>query len=414
MKEKIAYIIETSKRILPFGDPVAELLINQKPLRERQQEALSELGFSIRYICREDEIAEESYPCIVLTDDLYLNGSVLREFVQLSQTVSDSTQCAVSADSAFSRIFLPFHSRESQGKIAFPLYYLRRPNTGELHYIVIDIGEHKVPFNIPSHMRGSAEIVMPLCLRPIIRIDHPADILWASVACLNVRFAEVQASFTRQLGLLLRARSLKPARVLKRMNRIGRGCDIHPTAWLEGAEIGENVHIGANVVIRMSNIGDGCDIGDGSVVKHSVVGSGSVLFDDLTLGFSVCYPETFLIHGPYHLSVFGRSSAMFATILGDFRVDGKPIRLDVNGELVPYPFPFIGSFIGHRTRVAGGCIIAPGRIIPNDLLIFPPPNAVLTSIDPDVPQGVPVYIQEGRLQDTSAKAPISSGHRDKE
>jgi NDP-sugar pyrophosphorylase family protein len=148
----------------------------------------------------------------------------------------------------------------------------------------------------------------------------------------------------------------------------------------------------------MSNIGDGCNIGDGSVVQHSVVGAGSVLFDDLTLGFAVCYPETFLIHGPYHLSVFGRASAMFATILDDYRLDGKPIRLEMGGKLVAHPFPFMGSFIGHRTRVAGGSIISPGRSIPNDVLVFPSPGSVLSRVGEDLPRGVPLFIQNGGLE----------------
>jgi len=401
MKERSAYIIKTSRRIPPFGDDVGDVLINQKPLRDRQQEALSEAGFTARYIDQEDEIAAEDYPCVLFTDDLYFNGHALREFVRRSETGPDSTQCVLPKGSAFLRIFAPFQDGEAEDRIRYSLYYLKNPGTDGCHEVPLDIGEHKVPFTIPSHMRGSAEIAMPLCLRPLMQINHPGHILWASIACLNIRFRELRDRFVQRLSLLLRARSLKPARVLAHMNKIGRGCEIHPTAYLEGAEIGDHVRIGANAVIRMSNIGDGCDIGDGTVVKHSIVGEGSVIFDDLTLGFAVCYPETFLIHGPYHLSVFGRSSAMFATILGDFRLDGKPIRLEVDGELVPYPFIFVGSFIGHRTRVAGGCIIPPGRMIPNDLLIFPPAGSILTRIDEDLPRGVPLFIEEGGLQQMS-------------
>jgi hypothetical protein len=57
----------------------------------------------------------------------------------------------------------------------------------------------------------------------------------------------------------------------------------------------------------------------------------------------------------------------------------------------------MGSFIGHRTRVAGGCILAPGRLIPNDLLILPPPASVLSRIPADAPAGVPLSIHEGTL-----------------
>ncbi len=408
MSARTACIIQTSRSITPFGDPVGDVLVNHTPLRERQEEALSKLGFATRRIARPEDISADDCPCLLFPDDLYFNAALLREFVRLSQVAPGSTQCAIARDTAFARIFASFQDRESSDAVRFPLYYLKSPNLAQARQTVIDIGEYKLPFYIPAHMKGTSETVLPVCIRPLIQIRHPVDILFANIACLHVRFAETLDSFARRLFLALRARSLQPARVLTRMNRIGPGCDIHPTARLEGAEIGAKVQIGANAVIRMSSIGDGCHIGDGSVVKHSVVGQGSVLFDDLTLGFAVCYPETFLIHGPYHLSVFGRASAMFATILDDFRLDGKPIRLEMDGELAALPFPFIGSFFGHRTRVAGGSIISPGRSIPNDLLIFPSPGGVLSRIRTDLPPGVPLFIQDGGLQEGTRRAPVPS------
>jgi hypothetical protein len=398
MSRRTAYIIRTSKLIAPFNDPVTDVLVNQRPLGERQTEALSELGFTVRRVTGMEEISAEDYPCLALTDDLYFNAATLREFLRVSQPIAGSTQCAIPKETAFARIFTPFLAEQSSDQIKFPLYWLKSPNRAEFHEAVIDIGEHKVSFTIPAHMRGAAEIVIPMCLRPLLLLSCAVDLLFANAVCLHERFAEVLSSRFRQTMLMMRAGSMKPAHLLSKMNRIGPGCEIHPTAWLEGAEIGANVQIGANAVVRMSNIGDGCNIGDGSVVKHSVVGAGSVLFDDLTLGFAVCYPETFLIHGPYHLSVFGRASAMFATILDDYRLDGKPIRLEMGGKLVAHPFPFLGSFIGHRTRVAGGSIISPGRSIPNDLLIFPSPSSVLSRIGEDLPRGVPLFIQNGGLE----------------
>lgn len=156
--------------------------------------------------------------------------------------------------------------------------------------------------------------------------------------------------------------------------------------------------IGAHAVVRMSSIGDGCDIGDGAVIRHSVMGEGTVVFDNLNLNFAVTYPEVFLIHGPYNLSVFGKQSALFATILSDFRLDGKPIRIEIDNQFLPCSCPFIGSFIGHRTRVAGGSIIAPGRLIPNDLLIFPSTASTLTVIDTNLPTAVPLTIEKGKLE----------------
>jgi carbonic anhydrase/acetyltransferase-like protein (isoleucine patch superfamily) len=398
MKSKRAYIIRTGKRMLPFDDPIGDVLIKETSLDELQQSVLSKAGFSVRYISNQDEISRKDYPCLLITDDVYFNAGTLHQFLRLSRRTSRSTRACTAKDSAFSRIFAPFHDDQSKDLNRFPFYYLKTPSSKEFQPVVIDMGEHQVPFNLPAHMRGSVETILPMIARPLVQLTHPLDLIFANIVSLHVRFAEALSSRFQRAQLVGRARSLRPSRLLSRMNRIGKGCDIHPTACLEGAEIGSRVQIGANAVVRMSRVGDGCHIGDGSVVKHSVLGAGSVLYDDLTLGFAVCYPETFLIHGPYHLSLFGRASAMFATILDDFRLDGKHIRLQINGKLVAHPFPFIGSFIGHRTRVAGGSIIAPGRSIPNDLLIFPSPNQVLTRIGDQLPSGVPLFIRNGELQ----------------
>lgn len=397
MGSRTAYVLPTGKRISPWGDPVGEVLVKQKPLRRQQEAALAEAGFTARYIAKRGEIDPADLPCLLLTDDLFFTSDALREFVRLSEAGSGSTQCAISEEAAFAKSLLPFHERV-EGRIPYTLYWLRDADATRFETLVMDMDEIKVPVRIPSHMRRGAEVAISLSARPLVQISHPCDVLGANIAAVHVRFARAFKSLPRKLLLALRALSVQPARLLAGMNRIGPGCDIHPTAYLEGAEIGANVKIGAHAVVRMSDIGDGCELGDCAVVKHCVVGSNSVLFNDLTLGFAVTYPETFLIHGPYHLSVFGRESAMFATILDDYRLDGRPIRLEVDGDLLPHPFPFVGSFVGHRTRVAGGSIISPGRILPNDLLIFPSNSHVLSRIDPGLPLHEPLFIEDGRLK----------------
>lgn len=394
---RAAYIISTGKRIVPYGDPVEEVLITEKPLRVHQRDALVRAGFSARFVSHWSEIAAADLPCPVVADNLFFTTEALEDFLRLSASRGRSTQCAIPETTTFAKALLPFHTRVS-GRIPYSMYYLLTPGEQEFEPVVIDPEEVRFPIRIPQHMSRGADVAISISVKLLVEISHPADILAANLACLHIRFARVFGSAFKKLWLAMRAGSARPAHVLAKMNRIGPRCDIHPTACLEGAEIGADVVIGANAVVRMSHIGDGCSIGDGVVVKHSVLGERTVIFSEVSLGFAVTYPDVFLIHGPYHLSVFGRESAMFATILDDFRLDGKPIRLEVDGALREHPFPFVGSFIGHRTRVAGGSIIAPGRILPNDLLIFPASNNVLTRIDPHLPKGEPLLIEDGRLK----------------
>jgi acetyltransferase-like isoleucine patch superfamily enzyme len=397
MNANRAFIVGTGRRIAPFDDPVGDAMIDNEPLRSVQRRALESAGFQVQHVARREDIPAEHYPCVLAGDDLYFSEQALLEFVSECRRRAISGQCAISKDTAFARIATPYQDEESNAAERFPLFYLEAPGRA-LIVVPIDIREQPLPFYIPEHMRRGCTIALPASVRPLIQIHIAADILFANVICTHRRFAEAIGNPLKRAMLAMRARSSQPARILACMNRVGPGCDIHPTARLEGAIIGSRVRIGANAVVRMSTIGDGCEIGDGSVVKHSVLGPGCVLFDDLTVGFAVCYENTFLIHGPYHLSLFGRSTAVFATILEDFRVDGLPIRLERYGRLVSYPFPFMGCFIGHRTRVAGGCILAPGRTIPNDLVILPSPDNVLARIPSGAPSATPLFIRYGTLE----------------
>jgi mannose-1-phosphate guanylyltransferase len=70
---------------------------------------------------------------------------------------------------------------------------------------------------------------------------------------------------------------------------VGKGCDIHPTAVIEGpTAIGDNVVIGKNASIRASLIWTGSRIGDGASIVKSVVagaeiGAGATLAEDCVI-----------------------------------------------------------------------------------------------------------------------------------
>lgn len=393
------FILRSDVRIAPFGDPVGECPIVHAPLREWQARAAALLGAEAVSIADPREIGPGDHPCLLARDDLFFTADTLREFVRLAARRGASTRFAARSGTAYFRTAAPFQEGDDGERVTFPLELRVGPTGGaSLPATLVDLGEHDLPVALPAHMKGGREVALPAVVRPILQLRHPVHLLCANLLAVNVRFARLAGSRVRQALLAARAGSRRPVNLLARMNRVGAGCDVHPTARLEGAELGRGVRVGAHALVRMSSVGDGCDVGDGAVVRHCVLGAGTVLFDNLDLNFVLTYPEVFLIHGPYNLSVFGRAAAMFATILTDFRLDGKPIRLEVDGQLREFPFPFVGSFVGHRTRVGGGSIIAPGRLIPNDLLVFPSPRSVLASVDPLAPRSVPLAIEDGRLK----------------
>ena len=186
---------------------------------------------------------------------------------------------------------------------------------------------------------------------------------------------------------------------MAKLNRIGKNCDIHPTAVVELCEIGDNVRIGAGALVRTSVIGDGAMIDDHASVRACVVGAGAAIANNNNLFFSVVYPDAFLVSGPYQYSLFGRACAIMHCICCDTRLDGKPVIADVGpGVAVDSRQRYLGSCYGHGVRAGAGSITAPGRAIPNLVHFLPPFDAVVTRVPPDLPVQRNVFTTEGTLK----------------
>lgn len=119
---------------------------------------------------------------------------------------------------------------------------------------------------------------------------------------------------------------------------------------MDGAVINGPVYIGKNVVVanhtlvRSSMIGDDCVIGFGSEVAKSYLGPKTILHNNY-LGDSV---------------VEGDSSFGAGTITGNYRFDGKSIRVNIKGEKVDSRRGKLGAFIGKNVRTGIGVLLMPG------------------------------------------------------
>ena len=164
------------------------------------------------------------------------------------------------------------------------------------------------------------------------------------------------------------------------MNKIGKNCEIHPSAIIEGSIIGDNAKIGANAIVRLSVLGDDCYISDNVTCINSVLRNKAFIANSNYINSVLCYEEVFVIHGPYHLSVFGKNSACFAIINCDIRLDAQTIKIPTSQGIIDSKQHFLGIAYGHHSKTGGGNIIAAGRIVPNYKHINPP-NHIILKID---------------------------------
>jgi UDP-3-O-[3-hydroxymyristoyl] glucosamine N-acyltransferase len=184
--------------------------------------------------------------------------------------------------------------------------------------------------------------------------------------------------------LALQARSLNKWKVLRQLNRIGRNCDIHPTAYIEGSTIGDNVTVGAGSVIRLSLIGEGTGIGSNTTIECSVIGNGCAL-DSMSGAFgSVLYPGTATSAKLIYLSLCGRNSFLAdGVILTDFRFDGKNVTVMKDSAAIDTGNVGLGVCLGHGVYLGAGCVVAPGRAVANGMRLVPDETRTISRFDAD-------------------------------
>lgn len=243
--------------------------------------------------------------------------------------------------------------------------------------ITLPAGREVVP--LPPGLAEPCDVGVPRAL--LMRHHGPFSLLFANqialASDLRRRIAASPWTWVRSLVGRFGVRD-RVQRMARAYRCIHPSAEVHPTAVIEGSVVGPRARIGAFCVVRYSVVAEDARLHDGAKVELSAVGPGAWLMHDLVLYRSVAERGVFLIHGPYQFSYFQRGSGGFATIMMDYRPDGKPIQVPTASGLRPYRGPFLGSVIGEGAKTLGGSLLAPGRLVPADTWLGPDPESIHT------------------------------------
>jgi len=383
MKMK-AFIIKTNTVIPPFNDHCGDILILNERLRDYQARVLSEAGFeSVRL--ESAALKDENLSgALVLTDDIFFTPEFLAEFLKRAMAADAPLVRAALEKTLFTKqIAILQRLKENESVMEYPLYYSKAPvfEESRAKNAVINPDEFYESGHFPDHMIGKDHFKFCVTSKAVVRVCEPIHIAMVNMAANFARLARFRKlGAAAKLGVLFRARSISEAKILGALSVIEKGAKVHPTAVIEGSVIKSGAVVGAYAVVRFSVIGGGAYIDDHSAVKFSVVGEKAYIANNNVIFFSVVYPRAFLISGPYQFSCFGYDSAVMNSIPSDYRLDGKTISVMCSDGVKDTGLRFAGSIIGHRTKIAAGLIIAPGRMIPNDVTLYPDPAMVVNKV----------------------------------
>ncbi|MEM3404246.1 MAG: DapH/DapD/GlmU-related protein [Nitrososphaeria archaeon] len=365
-------IIEPSQTMIsPFIEHPQQLPILNLSLKEHQTRTLNSLDIPIINI--ESQNVKEHR--LVLKDTLFFTKELMKAFLDKSQRLEHPTQCAIQKGPLTERtITSTMDVDDLRDSIGYRLYYY--PPGCDRHMIpkplVINADEYVQEMLFPNHMVQGGIYKAPITRKAIVQIEHWANLWACNIAALLARIAELKHNRFRQLRLAASVISTNQWRVSSKNVQVGRGCDIHPTAYLENTVIGDKVEIGAHSVIRGAMIGDKSVIQNNCTVAYSVLGKECQLRDGANVTYSLLFPGAFTTGSFINTSVMGRNSFFpVGSILTDFRFDGKHVTVSKNGKIVDSGQTFLGGCLGHGAYVGAGVTIPPGREIPNNARLLP-------------------------------------------
>jgi hypothetical protein len=369
----IFYRIRKGRTLHSFGDPILEVPLLGRPLGEHHRHAVEANRCELRDVTDSSEIRDSRY--FVFDEDLFFTPEFVAAALKLARQSTGSLRFGVATNSFNERYVLP-HEQDSSAALRFNFLYMEGGDAPSDVSVPQEIFPSRI--RVPDQIVRGGTYPCDQCLVFISRIASPFHLLQANLAANFKRLVKLRSGLPPWLvERVAPVHSRLYVRSLRRLNRFGRNCRVHPSAVLENAVLGDDVEVGANSIVRHSMVGAGTTINENASVVNSVLGRANVVASGNHINLCMTFDEVFLIHGPYQFSIFGRSSAVFAVINCDIRLDQKTISIPTDVGLVDSRQPLLGIAYGHHCKVGGGNIIAAGRIVPNHKRIDPPSNILL-------------------------------------
>jgi carbonic anhydrase/acetyltransferase-like protein (isoleucine patch superfamily) len=376
--------------IIPFNEAAKDLRILNKPLWLHQRDLLA------KYTTEEREtpsgqladVPKDQVEQIVLRDNLFFDDNFLQAFLPIAIASGKACQVAFRAsDRAFQEHALPLsrgfkqHHHDPTLYLA-DFYYFPHGVTDAPEPLVVDLQAREIGYYwVPSYMAlEQGDLVFQVPLRSFLSIESWVHIFIADVVFgAFARGARVENRLETDWRYMLKVLSrslleLKQVLDCSELVTVGRGCTIDPSAIIHGPTvIGDNVTIGAGVVIDNCIIGSNVNISQGCQLQLSVVGDGSFLPFRASLMMTTLMEHSMVAQNTcLQMCVVGRKTFIGAgNTFTDYNLIPLPIRARAaDGSLQSANREVLGGCVGHNCRIGSGMIVFPARTIESDTVLF--------------------------------------------
>jgi len=225
-------------------------------------------------------------------------------------------------------------------------------------------------------------------------VDHWVDLLWANLLGIGPRIWGLALGRPAPLALLrllwgaLRAMSFRHERIGAKLNVLGPGARIHPSAVVEASVLGKGASVGPGAVVRGCVLGDGASVEALAVCEGLVIGERGLVQRQALMKYAVLGGEA-AIGGATQLSVLGCGASLKRGAYGMDQSFSGSVRYLCEGELLEAPHGLLGICMGEGSQLGAGVSLAPGRVLPpgvtvvGEAVLHPdcPPHRVSRAVD---------------------------------
>lgn len=401
----------SGRTIDPFGDAPGEVRVLNRPLRERQDEACSLAGLG-----RPEEITSlgeiAAFPAVVFHDYVYFTRTLLEDFVRAARAQAGSTRCGI-APSVFVEATASLQDLDpvagTDGAAAYDLWHLGAAVADEdalraLPCVLVDpresVEEPRLP---PQFINDATPTRVAVTSRQALHVTHWALILRVNLGAFVATLKDLWERRPVYIAMRFLMDKLLGRWRRVRLSRVGKGCQIHPTAVVEGSWLGDGVKVGAGAIVQASVIGDGAIIEEGAILNLSILGHRAWIGRKSVLFMTVTYDEVFVGHRLTQACLLGhRVCTTGGGFLIDMNFDG-PVKVRKDGGLVDAGTNFLGVCLGHDVTLGTGIWIGGGREVPNGAFVIRDPEQLALKFPEKVEPGDVMIVRRGRVEPVEPK-----------
>ena len=358
--------VRTDTVVAPWEMPARDVRILGVSLSERQDRVLARLGLRVS---GEVDTPGADPDAHYIDDDVDFAAGTLRAWLKVARP--DSSLAIVERPKRVGELEVEPVAWYRDGEAGFEQLEGAEP----LRVLGIRWGQGTRPIRVePLGLTGRGALPGPfgdgqvldwaIDVRTAVTVRHWVHVLRATYAAMGVEIWERMVLRPWSTLWTLLRWPLHP-----RLSLIGKRCQIHPTAVLEGCILGDDVHVGAFTVLRGCWLGDGTHVEDHVTARLSAIGPRAHVGNYSMFNLSSIGEKSSIGHIGAQACVVGDNCfvSTFAT-MHDLNLRGN-VKVRWGDRILDTGVPFLGVALGHGVRLGAGVTVASGRDIPNGVHI---------------------------------------------